>query len=125
MRLTRLHQVGGHVEDLEQTRAFYCDVLGARHLATFNPPGLLFFEFAGVRLLLEKSARPTTLYFWVDDIDAAFAELKSKGVTFEDEPHLIHKDETGIFDTPGSEEWMTFFRDPGDNVLALATRRLT
>ena len=39
---------------------------------------------------------------------------------FHDEPHLIHRDDTGAFRTPGEEEWMAFFSDPSGNILALA-----
>jgi methylmalonyl-CoA/ethylmalonyl-CoA epimerase len=123
MRLTRLHQIAAHADDLEASRAFYRDVLGARLLARFDPPGLLFFDFNGVRLLLERNAAPATLYFRVDDIDTACAALGERGVTFDGEPHLIHRDDDGVFDNPGTEEWMVFFRDPGGNVLALASRR--
>lgn len=122
MRLTRLHQIAAHSEDLDASLAFYQDVLGARLLARFDPPGLLFFDFSGVRLLLERNAAPATLYFRVDDIHAAQAALAAQGVSFEGEPHLIHKDEQGVFDDAGTEEWMVFFRDPGGNVLALASR---
>lgn len=123
MRLTRIHQIAANAEDLAETQRFYQDVLGARYLGTFDPPGLLFFEFAGVRLLFEKNARPATIYFWVDDIDAAHHELQARGVVFDGPPHLIHKDDAGMFDDAGTEEWMAFFRDPGDNIVALATRR--
>jgi len=123
MRLTRIHQVGAHVDDLDKTSAFYREVLGARFLAEFDPPGLLFFEFAGTRIVFEKSNNPATLYFWVDDIEAAHKTLAGRGVTFDSDVHLIHRDDRGIFDTPGTEEWMAFFKDPGGNTLALATRR--
>ena len=123
MRLTRIHQVAARAPDLDETRRFYEEVLHARHLATYDPPGLLFFDFAGVRLLFEREARPATLYFWVDDIDAAYAALTEQGVKFEDEPHLIHRDMDGTFDNPNTEEWMAFFRDPGDNIVAIASRR--
>jgi len=123
MRLTRLHQIAAHADDLEATRTFYRDVLGARYLASFEPPGLLFFDFCGTRLLLERNAAPATLYFWVDDIDAAVAEFTERGVEFQSEPHLIHRDDDGVFDNPGTGEWMAFFRDPGGNTLALASRR--
>ena len=123
MRLTRIHQVGATYNDLEETKAFYSDVLGARFVQAFDPPGLLFFEFAGTRLLFEQGNPPATLYFWVDDIDAAYRELRAKGIDFEGEPHLIHRDDAGDFDNPGTEEWMAFFKDPGGNTLALATRR--
>ncbi len=122
MRLTRIHQVAAHTDDLEATRAFYQDILGARFLGCFDPPGLLFFDFAGVRLLFERNAGPATLYFRVDDVHAAQASLREQGVEFDGEPHMIHRDDEGMFDNPGTEEWMTFFRDPGGNVLALASR---
>lgn len=123
MRLTRIHQIAAHADDLAASRTFYRDLLGAHLLGEYDPPGLLFFDFGGVRLMLESNAQPATLYFRVDDIDAAYAALCERGVVFEDEPHLIHRDENGIFDNPGTDEWMTFFRDPGGNLLALACRR--
>ena len=123
MRLTRIHQVAARMNDPEATRRFYQDVLGARYVASFDPPGLVFFDFAGTRVLFEREARPATLYFWVDDIDAAHAELVARGVEFEQPPHLIHRDDTGTFANAGTEEWMAFFQDPGENVLALASHR--
>ena len=123
MRLTRLHQIGARAGDLAETRAFYRDVLGARFVGEFDPPGLLFFDFAGTRLLFEPGNAPAILYFWVDDIERAHAELTDRGVNFDGRPHRIHRDEQGLFDNPGTEEWMAFFRDPGGNTLALATRR--
>ena len=124
MRLTRLHQVGANTRDLGETRSFYEDKLGARFIAMYEAAGLLFFEFCGTRLLFEKDNSPATLYFWVDDIERSYSELLAKGIRFEDEPHLIHRDEEGIFDNPGTEEWMTFFKDPGGNTISLATRRV-
>lgn len=123
MRLTRIHQVGARAPDLEATRRFYEHVLRARYVATFDPPGLLFFDFAGVRLLFERESSPATLYFWVDDIDAARSALEEQGVEFVEAPHLIHRDTEGTFDNPGTEEWMAFFKDPGGNTVAIASRR--
>lgn len=123
MKVTRLHQVALHSSDFARTRAFYEDTLGARHIATYDPPGLLFFDLSGVRLLFEDGAPRGLLYLWVDDIDAAYAELVAAGVAFENEPHLIFPDSKGEFGAAGEEEWMAFFRDPDDNQLALATRR--
>ena len=59
----------------------------------------------------------------VDDIDAAYEELKSKGVDFLEGPHLIFRDDQGMFGDAGEEEWMAFFSDPSGNTLALATRK--
>jgi methylmalonyl-CoA/ethylmalonyl-CoA epimerase len=123
LHLSRLHQVAVHAQDLDASVAFYRDVLGARFVARFDPPGLAFFDLGGVRLLIERGATPATLYFHVDDIEAAVAALVARGVRMDSGPHCIHRDMDGTFGTAGEEEWMAFFRDPAGNTLALATRR--
>src|SRR5262245_36964719 len=123
MEIQRLHQIAAHARDLDEAIGFYRDTLGARFIQKFEPPGLAFLDFAGVRVLLERAGPKSTLYLWVDDIDAAYAELRGKGVQFTHPPHRIHRDETGLFGPPHEEEWMAFFSDPSGNVLALATRK--
>jgi len=123
MRVDRLHQIAAYARDLNEAISFYRDTLGARFIEKYDPPGLAFFDFSGVRLLLEKAASRATLYLWVDDIDAAYAELRSKGVQFNEPPHLIHRDDAGVFGKAGEEEWMAFFSDPSGNILVLATRK--
>ena len=120
----RLHQVGLRVANLDAAEAFYRDVLGVRFVARFDPPGLLFFDFDGVRVLFEKGeASGGVLYLWCEDIDAAVADLQAKGVAIESGPHAIHKDDAGTFGPAGETEWMAFFEDPSGNTVALATRR--
>jgi methylmalonyl-CoA/ethylmalonyl-CoA epimerase len=123
MNIRNIHQIAVYASDLNKAVEFYRDTLGARLIAKFEPPGLAFFDFSGVRLLLEKTGQKSTLYFWVDDIEAAYTELESKGVKFSHAPHLIHRDDQGLFGKAGEEEWMAFFSDPSGNILALATRR--
>ena len=123
MRLSRLHQVALSAPDLDAAVAFYRDVLGASFIARFDPPGLAFFDFDGVRVLLERNASAGTLYFHVDDVDAGVAELSRRGVSIEFGPAMIHRDEDGTFGPAGEEEWMAFFKDPGGNTLAVATRK--
>jgi methylmalonyl-CoA/ethylmalonyl-CoA epimerase len=118
-----LHQVAQRATDLDRSVAFYGEVLGLELIARFEPPGLAFFRLGDTRLLLEASATSATLYLRVADIVAAHGELGRRGVVFEDEPHLIHRDDDGRFGPAGEEEWMTFFRDPDGNLLALACRR--
>ena len=123
----RIYQVAMHVADLDATQAFYRDVVGADFVARFDPPGLLFFDFDGVRVLFEiggEAKGNSILYLWTDDIDARVAELESKGVGFIHRPLAVHKDEDGTFGTPGETEWMAFFEDPDGNTLALVTRRV-
>ena len=114
------------VPDLDVAESFYRDVLGARFVARFDPPGLLFFDLDGVRVLFERGgegAGNSILYLWTDDMDARVADLKAKGVTFGGPPHPIHRDEDGTFGAAGETEWMAFFEDPAGNVLALVTRK--
>lgn len=123
MKLDRIQQIAVFARDLDEAIAFYRDQLGATFVAKFDPPGLAFFDFSGTRLLLENTGNKVTIYFRVKDIDAAYQELVAKGVTFVDKPHLIFRDDAGTFGAAGEEEWMTFFSDPSENTLALASRR--
>ena len=118
MQLETLHQIAVHARDLDEAKAFYEDVLGARFIECYDPPGLLFFDFGGVRLMLEKGAKPATLYFRVDDMDRAHDELVAKGITIDNPPHMIFNDTEGTFGPP-AEEWMAFFKDLDDNPIAL------
>ncbi|MBW3614764.1 MAG: VOC family protein [Actinobacteria bacterium] len=44
----QLHQVAQRARDLGPAIEFYRDVLGLRFIARFDPPGLAFFDMAGV-----------------------------------------------------------------------------
>lgn len=105
------------VEDLDRATAFYRDVLGIRFLFS-APPQMGFFQSGNVRLLVGVPAadqphqRGSTIYFRVADIHAVFRTLTDRGVKFETTPHLVHR-------TPTTEHWLTEFRDPDGNLLAL------
>jgi len=122
MKLDRIHQIAVYARDLEEAISFYRETLGATYLAKFDPPGLAFFDFSGTRILLEKTAPKATVYFRVADIESAYQELLDNGVKFIAEPQLIFRDDQGMFGAAGEEEWMAFFSDPSDNILALASR---
>jgi len=117
-----LIQVAQHADDLDRAAAFYTDVLGAAPVARFDPPGLLFFDLGGVRLLLERGAPPAMLYLRVPDARRFLADLASRGVTVESPAELIHTDTDGLFGEPGAEEWMGFFRDTEGNIVGCASR---
>jgi methylmalonyl-CoA/ethylmalonyl-CoA epimerase len=121
-RLGPIHQIAMRADDLDRAVEFYRDTLGARFIARFDPPGMAFFDLGGTRLLLEPNATSATLYFRVSDIRSSHRALQDRGVTFEDEPHLVYRDDAGQFGPAGEEEWMTFFKDPTGNLLALAAR---
>lgn len=115
-KLAQIGQISIRVHDIERAVAFYRDALGLDFL--FDAGSLAFLMCGEVRLMLtrpesEELDHPSsTLYFRVDDITAARAELVERGVSFDDEPHLIAR-------MPDHELWMTFFRDPDRNLHAL------
>lgn len=117
--LHHIGQISINTHDLDGAVAFYRDVLGMKHL--FTVPKMAFFDCDGINLMLGVPESPefdhpsSILYFTVDDIQAAFKTLSSRGVRFEAAPHLIAKMDS--FDL-----WMTFFRDCDENVLALMSR---
>jgi methylmalonyl-CoA/ethylmalonyl-CoA epimerase len=118
----QLLQVAQHAEDLDRAAAFYSELLGARPVARFDPPGLLFFDLDGIRLLLDRAAPPALLYLRVADAREFLDTLRGRGVTVEGEAALIHTDTEGLFGQPGTEEWMGFFRDSEGNLVGCASR---
>ena len=114
--LSNIVQIAIVVHDTDRAVAFYRDRLGMMFL--FGAGKLAFFDAGGVRIMLTPAERPelghpaSILYFRVVDIRAAHDELKSRGVPFEDEPHMIAK-------LPDREVWMCHFRDCEDNLMAL------
>jgi methylmalonyl-CoA/ethylmalonyl-CoA epimerase len=117
MQIERIGQIAVPVQDVDRAVAFYRDVLGLRFLFR-GGANLAFFDCGGVRMLLDKPEDPkfknhsSVIYFSVADIQRSFLELKKANVPLEGEPHLIAK-------LPDREVWMSFFRDPDDNMLAL------
>ena len=115
MNLTHIGQIALAVSDPDRSEAFYENTLGLRKLYRYG--ALVFFDCAGVRLMLDQStkasaASASALYFRVADIALARRELAARGVVFTDEPHLIAP-------MPDHDLWMTFFKDPDGHVLAL------
>src|SRR5690349_4440331 len=56
------------------------------------------------------------IYYAVDDIQTAAATLKSRGVSFMTEPHVIAR-------LPHADLWMAAFRDSSQNILELMSER--
>ena len=116
MALGRIGQIALPVSDANHSEAFYADALGLPKLFRYGE--LVFFDCDGIRLMLDgvnKPVHPSSgicHYFRVEQIEAATADLKSRHVEFEAEPHLVAK-------MPDHELWMAFFRDPDGHLLAL------
>lgn len=115
--ISHIGQIAITARDVERAAAFYQDALGLKLLFK-APPGLAFFDCGGVRLMISRPEKPefdhpsSILYFGVPDIQAAHLRMKTSGVHFEDEPHLLAK-------MPDHDLWMTFFRDSEGNLMAL------
>lgn len=110
-------------EDLERASAFYADLLGVPPTASFDPPGLVFFDLVGVRLMLERNATSAVVYFSVTDIEATVERLRSAGVTVEGEPHVIFSHTDDTLGPAGTEEWQAFVRDSEGNLVGLIEQR--
>jgi len=115
-------QIARAVDDIARAQAWYADVLGLPHLYTFGR--LAFFDCGGTRLMLEDRSiidvpdvhNDSVLYFRVAGIDAAYEELRGRGVEFTHAPHVIatHPD--------GTQEWMAFFKDCDGKFLAIMSQ---
>lgn len=115
--LDSIAQVAIRIRDLERAVGMYREKLGLRYLFQ-APPSLAFFDCGGVRLMLspaepgEFDHAASPLYFRVDDIHAAQADLTSRGVHFRSAPHQIA-------DLGDRVVWLSEFEDGEDNVFAL------
>jgi catechol 2,3-dioxygenase-like lactoylglutathione lyase family enzyme len=116
-------------QDLDRARAFYAERLGLEPVE--ERPGGLRYECGRGRFTLFESAgvasgSHTQMAWEVDDIDAVVAELRSRGVVFEevDVPGL--RTVGGIADVEGNYpsaggvgERAAWFRDSEGNLLGI------
>jgi methylmalonyl-CoA/ethylmalonyl-CoA epimerase len=116
-----LVQIAQHADDLERATAFYTELLGTGPTATYDPPGLVFFDLGGVRLMLSPGSAPATIYLRVDDIDAAVERLADH---VESEPHVIFAHDDDTLGPAGTDEWQAFVRDPEGNLVGLVEHRV-
>jgi len=115
--ITGLRQIALTVSDVGRSTAFYRDGLGLPFLFAAGPT-LAFLDVGGVRLMLSgpegefKPGLSSVLFFKVADIDAAFAAMTARGVSFPSAPHFLVA-------MPDHDLWLCEFRDPDGNALAL------
>ena len=117
----RIVQIAQRAEDLERASAFYADLLGAQPTAAYDPPGLVFFDLGGVRLMLSPGSSPATIYLRVDDVDATVERLRGY---VESEPHVIFGHDDDTLGPAGTEEWQAFVRDTEGNLVGLVEHRV-
>jgi catechol 2,3-dioxygenase-like lactoylglutathione lyase family enzyme len=116
-------------QDLGRARAFYAAKLGLEP-SDGRPGGLLYRCGHGEFALFESAGAPSGAYtqmaWQVDDIEAAVAELRARGVVFEeyDQPGLttvggIAEVEGNYPSKGGVGERAAWFRDSEGNLLAI------
>jgi len=115
--ITDIGQIAITVSDVGKAKQFYVEKLGLTPLFDAGPQ-LAFLQCGAVRIMLSapegefKPGGGTIMYFRVADIEAAYSQMKARGVEFVNEPHMISR-------MPDHELWMAFFRDPDENALQL------
>jgi catechol 2,3-dioxygenase-like lactoylglutathione lyase family enzyme len=113
---------------MDRARAFYPDILGLVPVEE-RPGGLLYRCASGEFALFESAgASPgtfTQMAFTVDDVVATVAELRSRGVVFEqvNVPGLTTVNDiaevAGNYPSRGSGEKAAWFRDSEGNMLGI------
>lgn len=115
-------------QDLERARAFYADKLGLE--PSEERPGGLRYQLPGSEFVLFASAGApsgdhTQMAFEVEDLAAVVAELRGRGVVFEeyDLPGLATVDGIadieGNYPSKGTGERGAWFRDSEGNMLGI------
>ncbi|WP_330337634.1 VOC family protein [Streptomyces sp. NBC_00557] len=115
--------------DLERARRFYADVLGLEPVD--ERPGGLLYRCGGTEFVVFRStgASPgtfTQMGFEVDDLEAVVAELRRRGVVFEDVDAPGFRTRGGIAEIEGNYpskgargERAAWFRDSEGNLLGI------
>jgi methylmalonyl-CoA/ethylmalonyl-CoA epimerase len=115
-----LVQVALRATDLDRAESFYTELLGSPPTGRFDPPGLLFFDLDGTRLLLDANAPSSMLHLEVDDVRSSVEELRGQ-VDVVSEPHQIFSHEDDTLGPAGTEEWQAFIADSEGNTVGLVS----
>jgi catechol 2,3-dioxygenase-like lactoylglutathione lyase family enzyme len=121
---TGLRQValaGG--DNLNETLAFWRDVLGLDTHARFDPPDIAFIMIGGVRLFFAGGSPAATIYLDEPRLLEFAERAVGFGVHLMSPPAIVHVDVAGEFGLPGEAEWMAFLKDPAGNSIGLVERR--
>jgi catechol 2,3-dioxygenase-like lactoylglutathione lyase family enzyme len=111
------------VKDLNAAKQFYGGTLGLKQTDE-TPAGVTYGTGASALLVYpsvsSSGTNQATYAFWkVEDIEAVVAELKSKGVTFEQYDNIPGSTRDGEIHTMGSAKG-AWFKDPEGNILSLS-----
>jgi catechol 2,3-dioxygenase-like lactoylglutathione lyase family enzyme len=109
------------VSDQKRGNAFYGETLGLKLLDT--NPGVAVFECGGGTVLnvyqsqYAGSGKSTAVTFQVDDLDGTMADLRARGVIFEDYDQDQLKTSNGVVEAGGVRA--AWFKDPDGNTLGI------
>lgn len=118
----RLLQIAQHADDLDRAAGWYQKVLGAAPAAVYDPPGLLFFELDGTRLLLDRAAPSALIYLEVPDVRETIETLRADGIVIDTDPHVIFNHDDDTLGPAGTAEWMAFVKDSEGNLVGLVSQ---
>lgn len=111
-------------QDLARARRWYAEKLGIEPVEE-RPGGLRYVGAEGVFCLFASAGASdgsfTQMSFYVDDIDAAVADLRARGVVFEEYEGTVNgiMDIEGNYPSKGRGERAAWFRDSEGNLLGI------
>lgn len=114
----KLVQIAQHADDLDRAADFYTVLLDATPTARFDPPGLLFFDLDGTRLLLDRNAPSSLIYLHVHNVHETIERLDGVAEVVTP-PHVIFTHEDHRLGPAGHQEWQAFIRDSEGNTVGL------
>lgn len=111
------------VNDIEESKAFYTDILGLTVAEQYGGLSLEMGHGSTVMIYPKPDHTPATftvLNFPVENLETTVDALIAKGVTFEQyDMGMIHTDEKGISRSEGEGPSMAWFKDPSGNIFGL------
>lgn len=118
IQIERIDQISVRVHDIERAISFYRNKLGLK--MQFNTGNMAFFDVNGITIMLsipetgEFDHPGSVIYFAVKDINTSYKTLLDNSVNMRGEPHIVYQ-------TESFEQWMAFFEDEDNNLLALTS----
>jgi predicted enzyme related to lactoylglutathione lyase len=110
-------------KDLERARKFYEETLGIKPSDKQTDPGGVLYETVGGAFYVYETQASggdaTRMSFVVTDFDAEMADLKTRGIKFEDYDFPGLKTVNGVAEFGGMKG--AWFKDSEGNILALTT----
>jgi catechol 2,3-dioxygenase-like lactoylglutathione lyase family enzyme len=119
MNVTRAHHIALFTGNFDRLKRFYVEDLGLPQVGSFPGGKTIFLQLGDTAVeLIERADWQSSetggwqhLALEIDDLDAAYAELKAKGIAFHVEPKNVPADDPSVR--------IAFFKDPDGNILEL------